>query len=150
MRTSLAALLAAFSVLPAAVRGAEAANALQQVVSGVEVYLGVVPAEIVAGHPATHPERQMHGGATGGYHVMVALFDHASGQRITDAQVSARLGPPSQPGPETRLEPMTIAGAPSYGNFLDMTRGGSYRIDFQIRRPGRPEAIPAVFQWTAR
>lgn len=145
-----AALVAIF-FLPATMSGAQDANSLQQVVNGVEVYLGVVPAELVAGHPRQHPERKMHGGATatGGYHVMVALFDHATGKRITDAQVSARIGPPSQPGPDTRLEPMTIAGAPTYGNYLDLARGGSYRIDLQIRRPGSPDTIHAVFQWAA-
>lgn len=141
--------LAALVFLPATMSAAQDANALQQVVEGVEVYLGVVPAEMVASRPRM--ERKMHGGAaaTSGYHVMVALFDRETGKRITDAQVSARLGPPSNPGTETRLEPMAINGASSYGNYLDMARGGSYRIDVQIRRPGTPDPIHAVFQWTA-
>lgn len=144
------AVLATLIFLPATMSGAQDANSLQQVVDGVEVYLGVVPAEMVSGQLRKGPERKMHGGAaTGGYHVMVALFDHATGNRITDAQVSARIGPPTQAGPDTRLEPMTIAGAPSYGNYLDMARGGSYRIDIQIRRPGSSGPIHAVFQWTA-
>lgn len=144
------AVLAAVALLPATMSRAQDANTLQQVVDGVEVYLGVVPAEMVAGHPRKSQERRMHGGpANGGYHVLVALFEQATGKRITDAQVSARLGPPSRQGPDTRLEPMTIAGAPSYGNYLNMARGGSYRIDVLIRRPGSPDTIHAVFQWTA-
>jgi hypothetical protein len=129
---------------------AQGQNSLQQVVNGIEVYLGVVPAEMVAGHPRNSPERRMHGGATatGGHHVLVALFDHATGKRITDAQVSARLGPPSERASETRLEPMTIAGAQNYGNYLNMVRGGMYRIDVQIRRPGSADPIQATFHWS--
>jgi hypothetical protein len=32
---------------------------------GLAVYLGVLPATIVRGHPPGHPERAMHGGAPG-------------------------------------------------------------------------------------
>lgn len=35
------------------------------VVDGVVVYLGVLPGEMVRGHPAAHPEVSMHGGASG-------------------------------------------------------------------------------------
>lgn len=152
MRTPVRlALLATIFFLPVTMSGAQDANSLQQVVNGVEVYLGVVPAEMIAAYPRENPERKMHGGAAaiGGYHVVVALFDATTGRRITDAHVSARLGPASQPGPETQLEPMTINGARNYGNYLDMVRGGSYRIDVQIRRPGSPDPIHAIYQWTA-
>ncbi len=56
-----------------------------QVVDGVAIYLGVMPAQIVQGHPKEHPEVGMHGGApTRGdrVHVVVALFDNATGGRI--------------------------------------------------------------------
>jgi hypothetical protein len=135
----------------AALGGAPDDNPLRQVVSGVDIYLGIVPAEIIRGHPRRHPERKMHDAATaGGFHVMVALFDQATGKRITDAEVSVRLGVSSRPGPETRLEPMTIADVLTYGNYVDMARGGSYRIDVQIRRPGALEPIRATFSWAAR
>jgi hypothetical protein len=130
---------------------AEEAGSLNQTVAGVEIYLGVVPAAMVRGHPRQHPERRMHDGTTGrGYHVMVALFETKTGARITDAQVGARLASPSPSGPETRLEPMTIAGAQTYGHYFDMVPGGSYRIDVSIRRPGIAEPIRATFHWMAR
>lgn len=139
--------LAAVLLMLAAMSCAEDGGSLQQVVSGVEIYLGIVPAEMVGGHPREHPERGMHGGtASGGYHVMVALFDHATGQRITDAEVSARLVSPSRQEPEKRLEAMTVAGALTYGNFFNMVRGGSYRMDIQIRRPGSPDVVRATFR----
>jgi hypothetical protein len=81
---------------------------------------------------------------------MVALFETKTGARITDAQVGARLVSPSQSAPETKLEPMAIAGAQTYGNYFDMTAGGSYRIDVSIRRPGYAEPIHATFHWMAR
>lgn len=129
----------------------EDAGPLNQTVAGVEIYLGVVPAAMVRGHPRQHPEGRMHGGTAGrGYHVMVALFEAKTGARIVNAQVGARLVSPSPSGPETRLEPMTIAGAQTYGNYLDMAPGGSYRIDVSIRRPGIAESIHATFHWMAR
>ena len=130
---------------------AEEAGPLNQTVAGVEIYLGVVPAAMVREHPRQHPEGRMHGGTTGrGYHVMVALFETKTGARIVNAQVGARLVSPSQSGPETRLEPMTIAGAQTYGNYLDMAPGGSCRIDISVRRLGIAEPIHATFRWMAR
>src|SRR6516165_3698729 len=62
---------------------------------GVTVYLGVVPAEIVKGLPATGTSEQpMHGGVPKGpheYHVVAAVFDVASGARISDAVVTAQI-----------------------------------------------------------
>jgi hypothetical protein len=130
---------------------AEGTGSPRQTVAGVEIYFGVVPAAMVREHPRQHPEGRMHGGTAGrGYHVMVALFETKNGARITDAQVGVRLVSPSQSGPETRLEPMTIAGAQTYGNYLDMAPGGSYRIAVSVRRPGIAEPIHATFHWMAR
>ena len=40
-----------------------------QVAGSVAAYLGVVPSEIVQGHPLSHPEGRMHGGAPGGHRI---------------------------------------------------------------------------------
>jgi hypothetical protein len=61
---------------------------------GLRAYLGVVPAEIVKGHPSKHPEAVMHGGAPEGaheYHIVVAIFDTATGDRISNATVTAKV-----------------------------------------------------------
>lgn len=145
----LAALVAMFSTVAAPSR-AQDDGSQPQVVNGIEVYLGIVPAGLVRDHPRGHTESKMHGGpAAGGYHVLVALFDRTTGQRITDARVSAQLVSESHPAPETRLEPMTVAGAQTYGNYFDMVRGGSYRLDVLIRRPGAPVAV-ATFRPVVR
>ena len=130
---------------------AEEAGSLHQTVAGVEIYFGVVPAAMVRKLPRQHPERSMHGDAVGrGYHVLVALFEAETGARIADAQVGARLVATSLAGPETQLEPMSHADALTYGNYLDMAPGGSYRIDVSVRRTGSAEPIHASFHWMAR
>lgn len=56
----LIALLASLAAIPAVSAAATASE--RGVVDGVAVYLGIVPAEIVRGHPREHPEGEMHGG----------------------------------------------------------------------------------------
>ena len=77
-----------------ALTGSAAAKAtgdgLHQSASGVEAFIGVVPAEITKGHEPTQPEGAMHGGVpTGGheYHLIAAVFDAETGARIADAAV---------------------------------------------------------------
>lgn len=110
-----------------------------QVVDGVAVYLGVMPAQIVQGHPGTHPEAGMHGGVPArGHrdHVVVALFDDATGERIENAQVSGSVMELGLGGERKNLEPMRIADTLSYGNYFHMPDSGIYHIRVRIRRPG--------------
>jgi hypothetical protein len=61
---------------------------------GATVYLGIVPVGIVKGPPPHSAERPMHGGIPRGaheYHVVAAVFDAASGARVTDAAVTAQV-----------------------------------------------------------
>lgn len=63
-------------------------------VAGISVYIGLIPAEIVKGHRSGHPEAEMHGGPPNGphaYHLIVALFDEDSANRIEDAKVAAMV-----------------------------------------------------------
>lgn len=130
--------------------GAAAGDAPEtfQVVDGVAIYLGVMPAQLVQGHAGEHEESKMHGGVPAGRyrdHVVVALFDDASGRRIADAQVTAAvmelgLGPKRK-----TLEPMRIADSVTYGNYFDMPDEGIYHIQVQIRRPGHAQPIEATF-----
>ena len=120
-----------------------------KVVSGVAIYLGVVPSELIKGHPGEHTEREMHGGVPTGqhrHHVVVALFDNASGKRIENAKVQASVAEIGLSGPEKALEPMTIAGATTYGNYFTMSGQGPYIIRLQIQRPEMPGIIKAIFK----
>lgn len=107
---------------------------------GLTVYLGVIPAEIIRGHPPGHPERLAHGGPPSGrhsYHVVVAIFDAVTGARVTDAKVSAQVASLGLSGPTRELEPMTIADTVTYGNYFTLPGRGPYRILIEIGRAQR-------------
>lgn len=119
------------------------------VAGGLSVYLGVLPAAIVRGHPAFHTESAMHGGAARGrynQHVTVAVFDSETGDRIEDAVVEARVSSVGLAGQRRRLEPMEIAGTVTYGNYFTMRVGDIYRIAVSINWAGETE--PTVLQFT--
>jgi len=120
-----------------------------QTVGNVVIYLGLLPAEIVRGHPPQHVESGMHGGvsaASGDYHVVVALFDARSGKRITASTVRARVSEIGLLGEEKTLESMQIAGTETYGNYFSMAGNGPFRIDIVIRLPGESQDIKAEFE----
>ncbi len=131
--------------------GAFAADvATHKVVNGVDIYVGVLPSEMILGHPRSHTEPGMHGGFPAGehrFHVMVALFDAATGKRITGADVKATVSELALSGTEKKLEPMLIADTISYGAYFIMSGTGIYRIQVQVRRPGVSQAIEAEFEY---
>src|SRR6266567_9355334 len=78
-------------------------------VGGLSVYIGVVPAELVKGLPHQSSELPMHGGIPSGshqYHVVAAIFDAASGARISDATVTAKVSGLGLSGSQQALESM--------------------------------------------
>jgi hypothetical protein len=124
-----------------------------QTADGLAVYLGVVPAEIVKGHPPGHPEQAMHGGAPKGrhqYHVVVAVFDSASGNRISDATVTAQVSGLGLSGSKARLEPMEIAGTISYGGFFNLPGRDLYTVRLTIGRPGSQRPVVLDFRYDHR
>ena len=126
-------------------------SATHKVVHGVAIYLGVLPAEMVLGHPKSHSEAEMHGGVPAGQHqqhVVVALFDQASGKRISGAKVSARVHEINLAGTQKKLEPMLISGTVSYGNYFNMPAANNpYRIRVLIELPGVAGVIEAQFDY---
>ena len=117
-----------------------------KIVNGVAIYLGVMPSEMILGHA----EAEMHGGVPAGdhqYHVLVSLFDNATGKRITNAQVKANVYEIGLSGVQKKLEPMLTAGTISYGNYFNMAGANPYRILVQIRLPGSTGAIEAEFEY---
>lgn len=120
----------------------------RQVVDGVAIYFGILPAELVRGHPPEHPESGMHGGTpVGENHIMVALFEEKTGRRIAAAGVTARLTGNRGLDVRKKLEPMVVAGAASYGNYFYMPGVGPYRIKLTIRLPGAAREIHTTFTW---
>ncbi len=123
----------------------------QRTVDGYAIYLGVVAAAIVQRHhPPEHQEHRMHGGVPPGCgqrHVMVAVFDAATGARIDDAVVTATVGEAGLAPVRRRLEPMAIAGAISYGNYFTLSPPGRYRIEVHIVRPNALRPTVATFTY---
>jgi hypothetical protein len=111
---------------------------------GLTVYLGVLPAAMVAGRHEAHPgEEAMHDGVPRGrhaFHIVAAVFDAESGEQIHDARVEARVPPFGLAGIRRPLEPMKIGETVTYGNYFTL-RGGPYRIELSI---DRPDALPVV------
>jgi hypothetical protein len=120
-------------------------------VGGIEVFYGVIPSQVILGHPVEHAERKMHGGVPVGadqYHLIVSLFDGRTQDRIVDADVSARISAVGLHTQQKKLESMEFAGAVTYGNYFRMPRRGPYRIELDIRRPGAPRQASAIFEYT--
>ena len=124
-----------------------------KLVGGLAVYLGVIPAEIVKGHPPGHPEQAMHGGAPQGahqYHLTAAIFDSANGARISDATVTAQVSGLGLSGPRYKLEPMEFAGTTTYGGFVNLPGRDLYTVRLTIERPSPARAIVVDFKYDHR
>jgi len=120
------------------------------IAGGTTVYFGVVPADVIRRHPKEYPQKA-YGVAPSGpaqYYVTVALFDTASGQRIDEAAVRARIATAAGAGPEKTLELVSVANSRSYGNYFAMGGAGPYKITVQIRRPGSADTTQAQFEYT--
>jgi len=119
-----------------------------QVVNGIAIYMGVMPAQIIQGHPDEHPEHKMHGGIPAkGHrdHVVVALFDDATGKRIENAEVTGSVMEIGSGSKKKKLEPMKIAGTITYGNYFDMPDNNIYHIKVHIHLPGIKGVVEAQF-----
>lgn len=140
--------LAVFATSPAA---AVSDEENYRVAEDLGVYLGILPAAIVRGHPKTHAEGSMHGGTPGGmhqFHVVVAIFDTRSGVRIENASVKATISGLGHVGTKTiDLQPMTIAGTVTYGNFVTLPGTDRYDISVEITARGRQHPVRVSFQY---
>jgi hypothetical protein len=120
--------------------------------SGITLYWGLVPAAVVADK---HALAELHGGPPRGggqvHHLVVALYDSASGGRIEDAVVRAQL---SEAGivdePAKYLLPMRVNDQASYGQVFGVAKDGPYRFRLWVRPPSRTDEIEFRFDaWAA-
>lgn len=137
-------LAVAFLLLGVSTGVAAADSPWHRSVGGLEIYLGVLPAQMVQGHDAEHGGKKAQRGS---HHIVVAIFDGASKQRLEKAEVSARVGELGLSTETKHLDPMLVAGAASYGNYFAMREGALYRIAIQIARPGEHEPVSAIFEY---
>jgi hypothetical protein len=134
-----------------AVRAADSGEV--KTIGGLTVYLGVVPAEIVKGPVLHSAERPMHGRIPRGpheYHVVAAIFDAATGTRVSDASVSAQLSGVGLWGGRKNLEPMQISGTTTYGAFFSLPGRDLYTIRLAIIRPGITQPVTIDFRYDHR
>lgn len=115
--------------------------------SGITLYWGLVPAAVVADK---HALAELHGGPPKGggqvHHLVVALYDSASGRRIEDAVVRAQL---SEAGivdePAKYLLPMKVNDQASYGQVFGIAKDGPYRFRVSVRPPSRTDEVEFRF-----
>lgn len=136
----------------ALVAAASSANGIDQhhLVNGMDIYYGVVPAEVVGSHPQKHTEAGMHGKSLlpdGTHHLVVTLYDNKTVLRINDAKVEAVVIPLGLAHQQKPLEPMQINGTMSYGNYFNMIGGGPFRIELRITRPGKGGTTKTEFEY---
>jgi cytochrome c5 len=118
-----------------------------RIVDGTAVYFGSIPADVIRRNPKEYPEKSYGVPPMGPdqYYVTIALFDAASGKRITDAVVRARISTASSAGPEKALEPASTADSRTYGNYFAMARTGPFEISVHIKRSDSVGTIEAKF-----
>jgi cytochrome c5 len=140
--------------LPATAPAAPAAPAdpHHKVVSGTDVYLGMIPAEAIR---AAQGKGGKKGGAgveipsgKGYYHVNISLADNKSLVPVTDARVEVRISD-GMTSETKALALVAVNNAVSYGNYFRFSSGNAYNITAEIRRPGVPMPFEAKFQFKA-
>lgn len=117
-------------------------------VSGIDFYIGLVPAETLRTLPRDSAERAMHGGIPDGdgyYHINVTLYDAIRHEPIKGAEVEVRLERPGSGGVSRKLEPMEI-GPASYGNYLQLQPHADYFITVHVLPQGTARAVDAKFE----
>ena len=148
-----AAMPAVAAILVSGAVGAQ--NGLDRATGAYEIYLGITPAAVIARNYAPgSTERTMHGGVPSNpsdEHVMIAVFNRNTGQRVGDATVTARVWPAdgrSVPVQRKSLQSMSIAGNVTYGNYFFMPASGRYDVRLSISAPGLPRAA-TTFTYSA-
>lgn len=118
------------------------------------VYLGVVPAAQTIAYASERTGDMPMGGRAAtrlnNIHLVVALFDHGTGKRITNAQVNARFIGERGRRWSVELKPMTMNGAMTYGAYSNMGRDSNASILIDVDRPvGRNTArMTARFEYS--
>ena len=129
--------LLAFSLV--AFPGASSADHVGQTltIDGMDVYLGLIRVDALRQNPDQYPSHRPEKFPSGKnvYHVMFALFDKASGVRITDAVVDATVAPLAFSGLKKNLHPTVVAGALTYCNYFRISPLDTYVIKAEIRLP---------------
>ena len=108
-------------------------------VDGLTVYLGLVPAAMTRAHPPQHAETTMHGGiarpSVHDVHLLVAVFNKATGERLNNVIVTARIHGTNLNRWTVPLTPMTVNGVLTYGGYTSLGVEQDVMISVEIKRP---------------
>ena len=119
-----------------------------KVVHGTEIYLGLLPAEVLRSYPKASVERSMHGGVPSGsgyYHVNVSVLDSAKAP-VPGASVEVKVDERGGFSSETKtLEPITFNNVPSYGGYVRLKSKTPYQLTVKVKTPTSPQPIEARF-----
>lgn len=129
-----------------------AADPHHQLVSGVDVYFGIMRAEAIRAAQAQAgktgaPKVDVPSGS-GYYHLNVSLADNKSQAPVTDAKVTMQVSDGMTVQSKT-LNLVAANNAVSYGNFFRFSSGSAYNITTEIQRPGAAGPIVAKFEFKA-
>lgn len=121
-------------------------NLRYQVKDGLAIYIGLVPAEMIEGINS----KSMHGGLPVGtyrYHIAVAIFNHNTGKRVNNANVTVSINNLNGIGLESskRLENMSMNNKNMYGNYFSLKSSGPYKIRVNIRQGGNKAPINIIY-----
>jgi cytochrome c5 len=129
---------------------AAAADPHHKVVSGTDIYLGMMRAESMraAYQDAPASDKAAIPSGKGYYHVNISLADSKTQVPVTDAEVKVRVSDGMTSETHT-LGLLAVNNAVSYGSFYRFTSGSAYNVTAEIRRPGVPGTIEAKFDFRA-
>lgn len=139
MSRALALILSA-AVFAASPAGAAEEETYRKRAGQFSVYLTVMPSEVIRGR--VQPD------ARDTHHVMVSIFDSASGLRLSSLKVKARVALLGFSGEKRDLEPVRIAGEVAYANSFPMLGRGPFRIDVELQAHDAVHGQRATFYFT--
>ncbi len=130
---------------------AVAADPHHKLVSGMDVYLGMIGAEAMRASQAADANgaaRLDIPSGKGYYHVNISLADNKSRLPVSDAQVTLQVSD-GMTVQTKALGPVAANNAVSYGNFFQFSSGSAYNITTEIKRPGQASPVVANFEFRA-
>ncbi|ACC75288.1 hypothetical protein PPMP20_02365 [Paraburkholderia phymatum] len=112
---------------------------------GLTVHYGIVPTS-KPGESGSTAASDVPSPGPNQYHLTVAIFDSATGKRVSDATVVASVkGPRSYDTHfhakpvEKRLDAVTVGSAVTYGNDFLMPWSGIYHVDLTVTQKDQPK-----------
>jgi cytochrome c5 len=129
---------------------AAAADPHHKVISGTDIYLGMMRAESMraAYDNARSNDKPAIPSGKGYYHVNISLVDSKSQVPVSDAEVKVRVSDGMTNETHT-LGLLAANNIVSYGGFYRFSSGSAYNITAEIHRPGVPGMIEAKFDFRA-